>query len=62
MIISTEKPPSNERFSDYLEESKKDFPIQMTNADRTFAMYHLGEELPEYINDMVKGVLEHGAV
>ncbi len=28
----------------------------------TFAMYHLGEELPEYINDMVKGVLEHGAV
>jgi len=28
----------------------------------TFAMYHLGEELPEYIRDMVKGVLEHGAV
>lgn len=44
------------KISEYASSDEQEFFAE------TFAMYHLGEELPEYINDMVKGVLEHGAV
>ena len=44
------------KISEYASSDEQEFFAE------TFAMYHLGEELPAYIRDMVKGVLEHGAV
>lgn len=44
------------KISEYASSDEQEFFAE------TFAMYHLGEELPEYIRNVVKGVIEHGAV